>query len=353
MNDRSALMFAVTLTAIAMAPRTTQGQYIYWTNGSAGPLTGILRANLDGSDMEATALPLPTTADHGIAVDEKGEWVYWSDLNQQRIRRGRVDGSDVQDVIAGVGRCWSLALDVYEQRLYGVDTLSPRVWSVRTDGTGFREESDGLGYPQDVALDLVRRKVYWTDHLAGWIQRVDFGGGPIENVIFVGQFAPISLAVDFIDAKIYWTAASPPRISRANLDGSDFEELVVGGNNLRKLVLDVDAGKMYWSDYFLAPDEGRIMRANLDGTGAQIVVEGTRPYHLAFDLTCRLPGDGNGDSAVNLPDFGRLQRCFTGPVGPVTPFAYPPECRCLNFDDDGDIDLADYAAFLKLSPVGP
>jgi hypothetical protein len=58
--------------------------------------------------------------------------------------------------------------------------------------------------------------------------------------------------------------------------------------------------------------------------------------------TCALPGDGNDDGAVDLLDYGRLQECFTGAQAPADPPLYPDSCRCLDFDADGDIDLADY-----------
>lgn len=63
-------------------------------------------------------------------------------------------------------------------------------------------------------------------------------------------------------------------------------------------------------------------------------------------------GDGDGDGAIDLRDFSELQVCFTGAVGPADPPAYPsaPELRCsvYDFDDDGDVDNDDLAAFLEV-----
>ncbi|MHC4610364.1 MAG: hypothetical protein ACYS7M_08455 [Planctomycetota bacterium] len=38
-----------------------------------------------------------------------------------------------------------------------------------------------------------------------------------------------------------------------------------------------------------------------------------------------------------------LKRCFSGPAGD----SLGEECKCVDFDDDGDVDLADYGAFQR------
>ena len=64
--------------------------------------------------------------------------------------------------------------------------------------------------------------------------------------------------------------------------------------------------------------------------------------------TCVTAGDGNGDAIIDLLDFGHLQDCFTGQVGPVDPPDYPANCGCFDFDSDGDVDQADYFSFFAL-----
>ena len=58
-------------------------------------------------------------------------------------------------------------------------------------------------------------------------------------------------------------------------------------------------------------------------------------------------GNSSGIEVVSAFDAGRgeqarvLARCFTGPAG--GPLGN--DCRCVDFDSDGDVDLADYGAF--------
>ena len=54
-----------------------------------------------------------------------------------------------------------------------------------------------------------------------------------------------------------------------------------------------------------------------------------------------LPGDSDGDGAIDLDDFGEFPACVTGPSGgpPL------PDCFTFDFDGDEDVDLFDFAAF--------
>ncbi len=63
--------------------------------------------------------------------------------------------------------------------------------------------------------------------------------------------------------------------------------------------------------------------------------------NLRSTLETVFPGDGDGDSDVDLLDFGRLQDCATGhPDESVT-----NDCVAFDFDFDIDVDLDDFSAF--------
>ena len=66
-----------------------------------------------------------------------------------------------------------------------------------------------------------------------------------------------------------------------------------------------------------------------------------------IDDACEPCGDNNGDGYTDLVDLATLVSCLTGPGGTAS-----AECLCmLDADDDGDLDLRDYAAFqLCFSP---
>lgn len=61
-----------------------------------------------------------------------------------------------------------------------------------------------------------------------------------------------------------------------------------------------------------------------------------------FELNCTLPGDCDGDIDVDLEDLGALVGCLKGPG-----VAHGPGCGCLDFEDDGDVDLYDFSLFQR------
>ncbi len=235
--------------------------------------------------------------------------MYW--VNVKQILRANLDGSDVEPLIAGLPTLKSIVLDVNEGKMYwGEITPTHRIQRANLDGSG------------------------------------------IEEVIALDAYNPTAIALDLNARKVYWIGAGLV-IQRANLDGSNVTDLVTSQlENAVMLTLDVSMGKMYWTDI----DTETIRRANLEippgdtpdnRSDIEDLITGLGiPYGITLDLTCPVPGDGNADSEVDLLDFACLQRCFSGAIGPVTPFTYASSCRCLDADEDGDIDLADYTAFL-------
>jgi hypothetical protein len=50
-----------------------------------------------------------------------------------------------------------------------------------------------------------------------------------------------------------------------------------------------------------------------------------------------VPFDGNGDGFVDLEDASHFDQCLQGPGN-----EFVSNCACLDADQDGDIDLADF-----------
>lgn len=67
-----------------------------------------------------------------------------------------------------------------------------------------------------------------------------------------------------------------------------------------------------------------------------------------LDLDGPEPGNFDGDGLLELSDFAQVAGCLTGPCGspPCEPSLYvDPCCAIANSDNDGDVDLKDFAAF--------
>ena len=71
-----------------------------------------------------------------------------------------------------------------------------------------------------------------------------------------------------------------------------------------------------------------------------------------WGLNTSAPGDIDEDGDVDLDDYAAFEDCFTGPCGtpPCDPPLYSVEgvCPRADFDDDGDIDLEDFATMQAL-----
>ena len=100
--------------------------------------------------------------------------------------------------------------------------------------------------------------------------------GSDRKVIVTGCRLPDGIVVDVEAGHIYWTNMGVPErddgsIERADLDGRNRKVIIPKGgtHTPKQLHLDKENGKLYWSDR-----EGmRVMRSNLDGSKVETLVE--------------------------------------------------------------------------------
>ena len=100
--------------------------------------------------------------------------------------------------------------------------------------------------------------------------------GSGKKVLVSGRLLPDGIVVDVEAGHIYWTNMGVPSkndgyIERADLDGANRKTIVPPGATFtpKQLHLEKASGKLYWSDR-----EGmRVMRANLDGSELETLVQ--------------------------------------------------------------------------------
>jgi hypothetical protein len=100
--------------------------------------------------------------------------------------------------------------------------------------------------------------------------------GSGKKVLASGSTLPDGIVVDVEAGHLYWTNMGIPNrndgcIERADLDGGHRTTIVPPGGTFtpKQLHLEKASGKLYWSDR-----EGmRVMRANLDGSGIETLVQ--------------------------------------------------------------------------------
>lgn len=139
--------------------------------------------------------------------------------------------------------------------------------------------------PQGITMDIGNGKLYWTDWVTKKIQRANFDGSEVEDLITTGLGLPEGIALDTENEKMYWVDSGTNKIMRANLDGTIVEALVTYPTvNLDAIVLDVLQGKMYWTLWGAGSAEGKIMRANLNGTNIEELVNIPNAILKGIDL---------------------------------------------------------------------
>ena len=233
---------------------TLRGQ-IYWTDsGGTAPdgsiyISAIMRASLDGDSVEVVlggivcgGFGSPTD----LILTPDGNTLYWglysSQCDSPGLYKKDLANSDISVFeelpIHGAFNVVAIELDTHHEMIY----WTHNDWlSLSAEPTGVRRASlnslaaDMIisGEVCDIALAHALSKIYWTRCKSNSIQRANFDGTDVENVI-PGQnnisdfFEATNLAIDHVEGEIYWTEVNTGKIRRANLDGTEVEDLLSG-----------------------------------------------------------------------------------------------------------------------------
>src|SRR5258705_13798028 len=113
---------------------------------------------------------------------------------------------------------------------------------------------------------------------AGRIHSMSTDGSDRKTIV-TNCHLPDGIVVDVEAGHIYWTNMGIPNlndgsIERADIDGKNRKTIVAQGatHTPKQIILDKKGGKLYWCDR-----EGmRVMRCNLDGSQIETLVEAGR-----------------------------------------------------------------------------
>ena len=233
------------LGARALASLRLTGDRIYWIDKRMG---SIRRSRLDGTEVEDLVKGLEDAED--LALDADGRKMYWSDRAAGEIRRADLDGGHVEVLVASLKEPGSIALDVADGKIYWTsrEPLLPdpdRIQRSDMNGLGVETVLSGLRNVDQLAVDPVEGRMYYTDR-DHTIQRVDLHGASRQHIVWV-LADPLDIALDVGARKLYWTSGPYFRtnsnsgkgiIRRSDLDGSNAEDIVTGLLRPASLVLD-------------------------------------------------------------------------------------------------------------------
>lgn len=113
--------------------------FMYWTDRSDGNGNGrIQRSDLDGNNTQTLISDIGLINPGSIALDTAGGKMYWANNNLGTIMRANLDGSDVEDLIVGLTNPLGLTLDLDEGRFYWSDNLEGTIERANLDGSDRR-----------------------------------------------------------------------------------------------------------------------------------------------------------------------------------------------------------------------
>lgn len=260
-----------------LALSTTLGK-LYWSEYFTGR---IRRANLDGTSVE-DVVNEPTQVKKGLAVDNSGAKLYWtqdaaSASVTSKVKRSNLDGSTIETlVVDGLqNTVGEIAVHPTAGTVYWIDSsVNPSLLKANTDGTSIQEVIPSeLKRPYSVRVDPTQLKIYWCDVERNALRRSNYDGTSLETL--VSQSGCSDLALDLTNSRLYWLDRHGKRIRRSNLAGASIENIVTSGiTDGLSLDVDVSGGKVYWTDSV----ELTIKRANIDGSNQQTILSGLSTY---------------------------------------------------------------------------
>ena len=343
---------AVSITVSTSTPPPVTGTAkLYWTDWGTDK---IQRGDLDGSNVEDVVSGAGLNGPDGLAFDIAGGKMYWTDAGTNKIQRANLDGTNVEDLItSGLSVPYGLALDVSGGMMYWTNRQTSKIQRADLDGSNAEDllELSGLAFPGEIALDVPNGKMYWTNPGADKIQRANLDGSNPEDLVTSGLSSPTGLALGLSGGKMYWTDRGTHKIQRANLDGSNVEDLVTSGlNTPTGLDLDVDGGKMYWTDV----DADKVQRANLDGSNVEDLLTSADglvdPSGLAIGAVGGSSGGGAygvGDALPNFPSGFFVPRRLSG-----ASLSSSGGRTVLSFQNGGLIELQDGTRYTCIASGG-
>ena len=127
----------------------------------------------------------------------------------------------------------------------GLPTQRHKIQRANLDGSNVRDLVTGLGRVENVAVDRVGRKIYWTDIRLvanGWVGKIqcaDLNGFNARDLL-TGLSVPDNITLDVSGGRMYWGEGS--KIRYADLEGSNVRDLVTGLHQASGIALGIPPG---------------------------------------------------------------------------------------------------------------
>lgn len=286
----------------------TPGGKLYFVSGTFSGAGAVKVIDADGSNETTLAEGKDVIEPDGIEADIDGGKLYWTDMglggaadksvavDDGRIMRADLDGKNIETLVPlGITTTpKQLALDVLGGKIYwsdrgdvGDQKVNPKIMRSNLDGSSVETiVSSDLMSPVGIALDTPNGKLYFTDRYANDIKRANLDGSDVEVVVRDTEY-PVDLALDLAQRTFYWTAREAGGLYRADLDGNGIDgtrlsPIIKGLHAPIGVALDLENGRLFYTDVITASQSGAIWESGLDGRHARKIATTSLPLGLCF-----------------------------------------------------------------------
>lgn len=281
---------------------------LYFVSGSFESAGAVKVMNADGSNETVLASGSIIVEPDGIEVDVAAGKMYWTDMgpggaadksvaeNDGRIMRADIDGKNIETLVPkGITTTpKQLTLDVEGGKVYWSDrgdvgdkSVDPKIMRANLDGSEIETLiSTDLINPVGIALDTDKGKLYFSDRYTNSIRRANLDGSDVEVVVKNTEY-PVDLSIDYKTRLIYWTAREAGGLYRADVDGNDID-----GSTLTPIVSGIQApigvtidraiNKLYYTEVIITGQTGHIWQSDMDGSNPKKIATTKLPLGLFF-----------------------------------------------------------------------
>ena len=281
---------------------------LYFVSGSLDSAGAVKVIDADGSNETVLASGSIIVEPDGIEVDVAAGKMYWTDMGpggaadksvadkDGRIMRADLNGKNIETLVPkGITTTpKQLALDVTGGKIYWCDrgdvgnkNVDPKVMRANLDGSDVEIlVSTDVMSPVGIALDLPNGKLYFSDRYANTIKRVNLDGTGVEIVVKDTKY-PVDLAIDLKTRSIYWTARETGGLYREDVDGNDMDgssltPIITGLQAPIGVTIDRENNKLYYTEVIISEKSGNIWQSDMDGSNARKIVTTQMPLGLFY-----------------------------------------------------------------------
>lgn len=217
--------------------------------------TRINKVSLDSPDHTIFEISVGKVK-HAIAIDYDPveDMIYWTDEEAHAIKRSRLDGTFVKDIVTTeVEHPDGVAVDWIARNLYWTDTGTDRIEVCRLDGS-FRKVliNTNLEEPRAIALAPQLGWMFWSD----WdekkpkIERASLDGTERVAIVLDRLGWPNGIALDIDAQTLYWCDAKEDRIESVKMDGTE-RRVILMDKLPHPFGLSLMGDYLYWTDWQL------------------------------------------------------------------------------------------------------